>query len=64
MNNSHIYDLEAAGAIDYSETENYSYDTWHCTPGLTDASEYKSVHFQMLLENLLLHWKYAYLEIH
>ena len=59
-----MYDLDAAGAIDYPETENYSYDIWHCTPGLTDASEYKSVRFQMLQENLLLHWKYAYLEIH
>ena len=63
MNNSHMYDLDAAGAIDYPETENYSYDKWHCTPGLTDASEYKSVRFQMLQENLLLHWKYAYLEV-
>ena len=59
-----MYNLGAAGGIDYPETESYSYDTWHCTPGQTDASEYKSVVFQMAQENLLLHWKYAYLEIH
>ena len=64
MNNGHLYDIEAAGGLHYPETESYSYDTWHCTPGLTDASEYKSIRFQMVQENLLLHWKYAYLEIH
>ena len=64
MNNNHIYDLGAAGGIDYPETEQYQYDIWHTTPGLTDAAEFKSVRFQMVQENLLLHRKYAYLEIH
>ena len=64
MNNNHMYDLAAAGGIDYPETEQYQYDEWHTTPGLTDAAEFKSVRFQMVQENLLLHWKYAYLEIH
>ena len=64
MNNNHLYDLNAAGGIDYPETERYQYDIWHTTPGLTDAAEFKSVRFQMVQQNLLLHWKYAYLEIH
>ena len=64
MNNNHMFDLGAAGGIDYSETEQYQFDVWHTTPGLTDAAEFKSVRFQMVQENLLLHWKYAYLEIH
>ena len=64
MNNSHLYDFNSAGGVDYPETEQYSFDIWHSAPGLTDASEFKSIRFQMVQENLLLHWRYAYLEIH
>ena len=64
MNSNHLYDLGAAAGIDYPEIEQCQYDIRHTRPGLTDAAEFKSVRFQMVQENLLLHWKYAYLEIH
>ena len=64
MNNPAIYSIEDAGGIPYPETESYQFDRWFTTVGLTDASEFKSIRFSMRQENLLLHWRYSYLEIH
>ena len=58
-----MYDLSNAGGVEYNETENYSYDSWFSTPGLSDLDEYRIIRYHMNQENLLLHWKYAYLEI-
>ena len=64
MNNPAIYSLEDASGIPYPQTESYQFDRWYTTVGLTDASAYKTIRFSMRQENLLLHWRYSYLEIH
>ena len=63
MNNPAMYELEEAGGIAYPETDRYDYKKWYPTTGLTDASAYKSVRFNIRQDNLLLHWKNAYLEL-
>ena len=64
MNNSAMYRLEDAGGIPYPETAKYHYDKWYTTTGLTDGNAYKTIRFNIRQDNLLLHWKNAYLEIH
>ena len=64
MNNPAIYSLEDAGGISYPETESYQFERYYTTVGLTDASAFKTIRFNMRQENLLLHWRYSYLEIH
>ena len=49
-----MYALEEAGGVPYPETDKYHYS------GLTDGSAYKSVHFNVRQDNLLLHWRNAY----
>ena len=59
-----MYDKELAGGNPYPITEKYQYDNWYSTSGLTDTSEYRTIRFNCLQDNLLLHWHNAYLEIH
>ena len=63
MNNPLLFDTAAAGLHEYTETEKYEYDDVFTTVGLTDASQYKTVRFILRQENLILHWRNAYLEI-
>ena len=64
MNNFLIYDTADAGGIPYSQTEKYEYHRYLSTDGLTDTSEFKTIRFSMRQENLLIHWRNSYLEIH
>ena len=64
MNNPAMYSLESAGGTPYPETEKYSYDRWYTTTGLTDGSAYKTIRFNIRQDNLLLHWRNSYLELH
>ena len=59
-----MYSLEDAGGIPYPETEKYQFDQWYTTVGLTDGTAYKTIRFNIRQENLLLHWRYSYLELH
>ena len=63
MNNPAMYELEEAGGIAYPETDKYDYKKWYPTTGLTDANAYKSIRFNVRQDNLLLHWRNAYLEL-
>ena len=63
MNSPAMYELEEAGGIAYPETDRYDYKKWYPTTGLTDASAYKSIRFNIRQDNLLLHWRNAYLEL-
>ena len=63
MNNQLLYDTEDAGGIPYQQTEKYEYLDYFCTEGLTDTAAYKTIRFTMRQENLLIHWRNAYLEI-
>ena len=63
MNNFLLYDTSEAGGIPYSQTEKYEYQKWYTTDGLTDTSEYKTIRFSVRQENLLIHWRYSYLEL-
>jgi len=64
MNNAAMYALSDAGGIPYPETEKYHYDRWYTTTGLTDGSAYKTIRFNIRQDNLLLHWRNSYLEMH
>ena len=64
MNNSLMYDVGQAGGVPYPETNKYHYDRWFTTTGLTDGSEYKTVRFNIRQDNLLLHWRNSYMELH
>lgn len=59
-----MYRLGDAGGIPYPETAKYHYDKWYTTTGLTDGNAYKTIRFNIRQDNLLFHWKNAYLEIH
>lgn len=59
-----MYALADAGGIPYPETEKYHYDRWYTTTGLTDGSAYKTIRCNIRQDNLLLHWRNAYLEMH
>ena len=59
-----MYKLGDAGGIPYPETAKYHYDKWYTTTGLTDGNAYKSIRFNVRQDNLLLHWKNSYMEIH
>ena len=63
MNNPSMYELENAGGIPYPETNKYHYNKWYTTTGLTDGSAYKTIRFNVRQDNLLLHWRNAYLEL-
>ena len=63
MNNPSMYELESAGGIPYPETNKYHYNKWYTTTGLTDGSAYKTIRFNVRQDNLLLHWRNAYLEL-
>ena len=56
-----MYDLPGAGGIPYPETDQYKYEQWYPTSGLTDASEYKTLRFNIKQDNLILHWTNAYM---
>ena len=64
MNNAAMYKLDDAGGIPYPETAKYRFDKWYTTTGLTDGNAYKTIRFNIRQDNLLLHWKNSYLEIH
>ena len=59
-----MYDVGQAGGVPYPETNKYHYDRWFTTTGLTDGSEYKTVRFNIRQDNLLLHWRNSYMELH
>ena len=63
MNNPAIYAIDDAGGIPYPETEKYQFEQWYTTVGLTDGTAYKTIRFNIRQENLLLHWRYSYLEL-
>ena len=63
MNNPLMYDVGQAGGIPYPDTNKYHYDRWFTTSGLTDGTEYKTVRFNIRQDNLLLHWRNAYLTL-
>ena len=58
-----MYDLESAGGVAYPETEKYDYNKWYTTMGMTDGGAYKAIRFDVRQDNLLLHWRNAYLEL-
>ena len=64
MNNSQMYALDRAGGIPYPETNKYNYDQWFTTSGLTDGAQYKTIRFNIRQDNMLLHWRNAYMEFH
>lgn len=64
MNNSAIYSLSEAGGVHYTDVESYEFENWYSTVGLTDYGAYRTIRFSMRQENLILHWKNSYLEIH
>ena len=59
-----MYDVGEAGGVPYPHTNKYHYDKWYTTSGLTDGAEYKTVRFNIRQDNLLLHWRNSYLELH
>ena len=63
MNNPGIYSLVDAGGVPYPDTESYQYEKWFTAVGLTDTSAFKTIRFSIRQENLLLHWRYSYLEV-
>ena len=63
MNNVSMYDLGAAGGVVYPETDRYRYSKWYTTTGMTDGAAYKTIRFDIRQDNLLLHWRNAYLEL-
>ena len=63
MNNFLMYDIKDAGGIPYNETERYEYCRYYTTDGLTDTSEYKTIRFTVHQENIMCHWKNAFLEL-
>ena len=64
MNNPLMYDVGEAGGIPYPHTDKYHYDQWYTTSGLTDGAEYKTIRFNIRQDNLLLHWRNSYMELH
>ena len=64
MNNPLMYDVSHAGGVPYPDTNKYHYDKWFTTNGLTDGAEYKTIRFNIRQDNLLLHWRNSYLELH
>ena len=64
MNNPLMYDVGQAGGVPYPHTNKYHYDKWYTTSGLTDGTEYKTIRFNIRQDNLLLHWRNAYMELH
>ena len=64
MNNPLMYDVSHAGGVPYPDTNKYHYDKWFTTSGLTDGAEYKTIRFNIRQDNLLLHWRNSYLELH
>lgn len=63
MNNTLMYDLGSAGGVVYPETDKYKYSKWYTTTGMTDGAAYKTIRFDVRQDNLLLHWRNAYLEL-
>ena len=61
MNNSQMYEYAHAGGVPYPETDKYYYEKWYPTSGLTDGSEYKTIRFNVKMDNLILHWTNAYM---
>ena len=61
MNNSQMYEYAHAGGVPYPETDKYYYERWFPTSGLTDGSEYKTIRFNVKMDNLILHWTNAYM---
>ena len=59
-----MYDVGQAGGVPYPHTNKYHYDKWYTTSGLTDGTEYKTIRFNIRQDNLLLHWRNAYMELH
>ena len=64
MNNPLMYDVGQVSGIPYPDTNKYYYDKWYTTSGLTDGAEYKTIRFNIRQDNLLLHWRNSYLELH
>ena len=56
-----MYEISHAGGIPYPETDKYYYEKWFPTSGLTDASEYKTIRFNIRQDNLILHWTNSYM---
>ena len=61
MNNIQMYNMSAAGGVDYPETEKYDFIPWYPTTGMTDGGAYKNLRFNVRQDNLLIHWRNSYL---
>ena len=63
MNNELIFRKELANPPDFTDVASYQYQTIYPINGLSDFNQYKSVRFNLLQQNLLLHLRNGYLEI-
>ena len=59
MNNDSIWDRELAGGDLGSSTNQYEYQTFYPTTGMSDLEEFKSFRFNILQKNINLHLRYA-----
>lgn len=64
MNNDLIFNLNLASPPPYTECESYQYEDVYSVVGLSDNSQFTTVRFSLRDDNLLLHLRNSYIEIH
>ena len=63
MNNESIFRKDLASPPDFNDVASYEYQTIYPINGLSDFNQYKSVRFNLLQQNLLLHLRNGFIEV-